>query len=155
MAMFIFKTEPSEFSFDDLVAAGTSVWDGVSNAQALGNLRRASSGDEVLVYETGTRKAIVGLARVVGSPFEDPDQPGVTASGEPKRPVVSLRAAGPVPRQVSLESIKADARFAEFALVRQPRLSVILVPEETAAQLRELCGLDEANPPAKSKRPRT
>src|SRR5690606_23573763 len=63
MAMFLFKTEPSEYSFDDLLEAGTAVWDGVRNAQALLHLRTARKGDEVLIYETGNRKAIVGLAQ--------------------------------------------------------------------------------------------
>jgi predicted RNA-binding protein with PUA-like domain len=144
MAMFIFKTEPSEFSFDDLVNAGTTVWDGVSNAQALANLRRAMPGDEVLIYETGARKAIVGLARIMNKPTEDPEHPGLTAEGAPKVPVIKIKAVQRVPRMVTLEEIKADHRFAELALVRQPRLSIVLASDEYAAKLRELCGLSPA-----------
>jgi predicted RNA-binding protein with PUA-like domain len=143
MAMFILKTEPSEFSFDDLLVAGSTVWDGVSNAQALANLRRASPGDEVLIYETGSRKAIVGVARVESRPCEDPARPGLTADGLPKAPMVEIRAIGRLPREVTLQEIKADGRFADLPLVRQPRLSIALVPESAHAPLRSLCGLSK------------
>ena len=72
MATFLLKTEPSEFSFDDLVRSRKAVWDGITNNAALAALRRAGTGDEALIYHTGDIKAIVGLARVTRGAYEDP-----------------------------------------------------------------------------------
>ena len=91
MATFLFKTEPSEFSFADLQAKPDGVWDGVSNASALIHLRTIRKGDDVLIYHTGDEKAIVGLARATSDAFEDPKQPGQNDRGEPKFAVGKLR----------------------------------------------------------------
>ncbi len=141
MQTFIFKTEPSAYSFADLVRDGKSTWDGVTNNAALAHLRTAASGDQVLVYHTGDEKAIVGLAKIVRKPYEDPEHPGANARGEPKFPVVDLTPIKAARTPVTLSAIKADRRFAKFLLVTQSRLSIMPVPPELDAVLRALAGL--------------
>src|SRR5882724_11377833 len=119
MATFLVKTEPSTYSFADLVKEKRTVWSGVSSAPALAHLRTIRKGDEVLVYHTGDEKAVVGLAQAVSDPYEDPAHPAVTAKGEPKFAVVDLKAVRAAKSEVTLAQIKADARFKEFALVKQ------------------------------------
>ena len=116
---WILKTEPSTYSFDNLVKAGTDVWDGVANPVALRNLRSMTPGDQVMVYHTGDEKAIVGLATVASEPRPDPKNP--------KLVVVDLKAGSPIARPVTLAAVKADPAFADLALVRQGRLSVVPV----------------------------
>lgn len=141
MSTFILKTEPSEYSFDDLVRDKKATWDGITNAVALGNLRTAKPGDEVLIYHTGDEKSIVGLGKVLSAPREDPKNPGTTAKGEPKFAVVDIAPLRPVKTPVTLATIKADKRFAKLPLVTQGRLSVVPVPPELDQALRKLAGL--------------
>jgi predicted RNA-binding protein with PUA-like domain len=129
MASLLFKTEPSEFAFDDLLRSGTSVWDGVTNPQACAVLRRARKGDRVYIYHTGNEKAIVGTATIAGAPRPDPKRPELTARGDVKFPVVDVKAGKRLATRVPLAKIKADARFKGFALVTNSRLSVMDVPE--------------------------
>lgn len=114
MACWLFKTEPSDYSFDRLLREGGTVWDGVKNALALRYLRRVRRGDEIPVYHTGDERAVVGVARAAAD-----------AEGDTVR-IVPVRRAGPVP----LSAIKADSRFKDFPLVRMGRLSVMPVPAD-------------------------
>ena len=132
MAHWILKTEPSTYSFHDLVKAKRAVWDGVSNPVALRNMREMAVGDEVIIYHTGDEKACVGFARVVKAAYPDPKQK------DPKLVVVDLEAGKPLARPVTLAEIKADPVFGDLALVRQGRLSVVPVP---LPQWRHLVGL--------------
>jgi predicted RNA-binding protein with PUA-like domain len=141
MATFLLKTEPGTFSFDDLARAGKTAWDGVSNAAALAFLRTMRPGDEAFIYHTGDEKAVVGLARVAGSPREDPARPGRTAAGDPKFAVVDLEAVRSAETPLTLGAVRGDARFAGFPLVTQPRLSVMPVPRGLDATIRKLTGL--------------
>jgi predicted RNA-binding protein with PUA-like domain len=124
MAYWLVKTEPSTYSFARLTEERDAVWDGVSNPVALRNLRAMAAGDSVLVYHTGDEKRIVGIARVTKAAYPDPKQK------DPKLVVVNLAAVGPVKRPVTLAEVKADRRFADWELVRQPRLSVMPVSAE-------------------------
>jgi predicted RNA-binding protein with PUA-like domain len=117
--MWLLKTEPSAYAYDDLEREGSAVWDGVSNPVALRNLRSMQVGDRVLIYHTGDEKAAVGLARVTRAAYPDPKQKN------PKVVVVDLEAEGRLKRSVSLAEMKALAVFAESPLVRQGRLSVV------------------------------
>lgn len=128
MAVWLLKTEPSEFSWSDLLARGTSVWDGVSNPAARINLRSMNAGDRVWVYHTGNEKAIVGSAVVTKAAYEDPERPGQNDRGEPLYPVVEVRAEKPAKQPLSLSAMKADARFKDIDLLRLSRLSVVPVP---------------------------
>ena len=122
MAYWILKTEPSTYSFAELQKAGRAVWDGVANPVALRHLREMSVGDDVLIYHTGDEKAVIGHAKVVTAAYPDPKQ------DDPRLVVVDLEAGKALKSSVTLKAIKADPAFAELALVRQGRLSVVPVP---------------------------
>jgi predicted RNA-binding protein with PUA-like domain len=107
---WLVKTEPSTYSFDDLKREGVATWDGVKNPVALKHLRAMQAGDELLVYHTGTEKSVIGTASVV-------------AAGDPPK----LKAKARLPRPVTLAQIKQDKAFADMALVRIGRLSVMPV----------------------------
>ncbi len=124
---WILKTEPSTYSFEDLVAEQVATWDGVANPVAVKHLRSMAPGDQVMIYHTGKEKAIVGLATVAGPPRPDPRDPRLV--------VVDLEAGRPVGKPVSLAAIKADSAFKDLALVRQGRLSVVPVPESLWTRL--------------------
>ncbi|HEX6970838.1 MAG TPA: EVE domain-containing protein [Limnochordia bacterium] len=121
MAYWLLKTEPDEYSYDDLVQEETDVWDGVRNPTALRHLRQMRPGDEVFVYHSGKERAIVGIGRVVSEPYPDP------AQGDPKLTVVDVRAVRRLPQPVTLAMIKGRPEFADWELVRLPRLSVMPV----------------------------
>jgi predicted RNA-binding protein with PUA-like domain len=113
MARWLFKTEPSEYSYERLAKERKTTWDGVKNALALKHLRAVKKGDEVAIYHTGAVKAVVGVAKAAAD-----------AKGDAVA-LVPVRACGPV----TLAAIKADPRFQDFALVRMGRLSVLPVPD--------------------------
>lgn len=119
---WIVKTDADTYSFGDFEREGRAVWDGVANALALRHIRAMTSGDQVLIYHSGDDKAVVGLAKVVSEPYPDPKNPTLT--------VVDLEAGKRLKAPVSLAVIKANAAFADLGLVRQPRLSVMPVPQD-------------------------
>ncbi len=118
---WLLKTEPSTYSFADLQRDRRTVWDGVTNAQALNNLARIKKGDRVLIYHTGAEKAVVGTARVVRGAHVDPQV------GDPKRLVIDIGVGSALARPVTLAQIKAQPMFAGWDLLRLPRLSVMPV----------------------------
>lgn len=141
MATLLLKSEPSEYSFADLRREKHCAWTGVSNPGARITLRAARAGDEALIYHTGEERAIVGLARVSKGAYEDPARPGHTPDGLPLWPVIDLTPLREAKTPLALGAIKADARFRDFALVRQGRLSAMAVPPELDGVLRSLLGL--------------
>jgi predicted RNA-binding protein with PUA-like domain len=132
MARWLFKQEPSCYSFADLERDGSTVWDGVTNALARKNLREAKPGDEVLFYHTGKEKAIVGEMKVVSEPTADPK------SDDSKSVVVKVKLVRRFDRPVELAEIKADKLLSKWDLVRLPRLSVVPVTEEQWRRVEEL-----------------
>lgn len=122
MNYWLLKSDPDEYGFGDLLRDKKTAWDGVRNPQALGYIAKMAKGDQVLIYHSGKEKCIVGLAEVVRGPYPDP---GAT---DPKPLVVDLRARKKAAQTVTLARIKQNKRFADFPLVRQPRLSVMPVP---------------------------
>jgi len=117
MPLWLFKQEPSCYSFADLERDGSTLWDGVANPQALKNLRACQPGDRAFFYHTGDEKAIVGVMEITGEPI--PDAEGGKGVAVPVKAVRQLA----VP--VTLAQIKADERFADWELVKQSRLSVM------------------------------
>lgn len=117
--MWLLKTEPSEFSYDDLERAGGAVWDGVSNPVALKNLRAMKAGERAIVYHTGGEKAAVGLARLVREAYPDPKRRNA------KLVVVEIAPLGRLARPITLAEIRAMPVFGDSPLVRQARLSVV------------------------------
>lgn len=138
MTTYLLKTEPSVFSYADLVRDKKATWDGVANPAALIFLRNMRKGDEAFIYHTGDERAIVGLAAVVSDPYEDPKSPGLTKDGLPRAAVVDLKPRRAAASPVTLDVMKSDARFKGFELLRLPRLSVMPVPGEIDRLVREL-----------------
>jgi len=129
---WLFKTEPSAYSYADLVAAGRATWDGVKNPLALKHMASVKPGDPVFIYHTGDEKAVVGVAVAVGRPYADPKKK------DPKLLVVDLEPQRALPAPVTLAAIKGSKSFAGFDLVRLPRLSVMPVAEEHAREIERL-----------------
>lgn len=134
MAHWLLKTEPHKYSWDDLVGDGRTVWDGVRNHQAAINLRAMAVGDEVLIYHSNEGKQAVGIARIARGHFIDPsDEAG-------KFPAVEVEPVRPLARPVTLAALKADPAFADLALIRQSRLSVVPVGDAHWDAILELGG---------------
>jgi predicted RNA-binding protein with PUA-like domain len=129
---WLFKTEPSAYSFADLVNAGRTTWDGVKNPLALKHLASVKPGDRVFIYHTGGEKAVVGIATAVSRPYADPKKK------DPRLLVVDLEPLRSLPAPVTLAAIKASKSFAGFDLVRLPRLSVMPVAEKHAQEIESL-----------------
>jgi len=135
MSVWLLKTEPNEFSFDDLVARGTEPWDGVRNPAALRNMAAAREGDTCVIYHTGDERQAVGLAHVVRTAYPDPN------ASDPKIIVIDVEVNQRLPNPVTLSQIKADPRFAESPLVRMGRLSVVALTDEQYGAILELAKL--------------
>jgi predicted RNA-binding protein with PUA-like domain len=135
MNYWLLKSDPEDYSFDDLMKDGFAVWDGVANNLALQHLRKIKKGDVILIYHTGDEKALVGLAVAASNPYPDPN-----ADNE-KLAVVDLKPKKRAKRKVTLGEIKALPEFTEFPLVRLSRLSVMPVSEAEYRRLVELSGL--------------
>ena len=135
MAYFLFKTEPSSYSFADLKRERRAVWDGISNPLALRNLATLRKGDSVVIYHTGDEKQAVGLAIATSDPYPDPKLK------DPKRLVVEIEAKQPLPRAVTLTQVKADPVLKNNDLARLPRLSVIPFTESQIQRLLKLAGV--------------
>ena len=134
MSYWILKTDSDVYPFEQLERERTATWDGVSNAVALRHIRSMRPGDPLMIYHSGATKEIVGLAHVTSEPYPDPQQK------DSKLAVVDVAVDRRLPRPVSLATIKGDPAFAALALVRQPRLSVIPVPETEWKRLLTLAG---------------
>jgi predicted RNA-binding protein with PUA-like domain len=131
---WLFKTEPSAYSFQQLVQDKRTVWDGVKNNLALKNLKGIKKGDPILIYHTGDEKAAVGTARALSDAYPDP------AKNDPKLLVVQIEAGKALPRAVTLAEIKANAKLKSFDLVRLPRLSIMPVSDEQWKIIEETAG---------------
>jgi predicted RNA-binding protein with PUA-like domain len=120
---WLFKEEPSNYSYDAFAKDKKTVWSGVRNPVAQRNLRSVKKGDAVFYYHTGDEKSVVGIATAARDAYPDPDD----ASG--KAYVVDIIPVKKLPRPVTLKEIKADPFFKDFALVRISRLSVMPVTD--------------------------
>lgn len=141
MAVWLLKSEPDVYSYGDLVRDKREPWDGVANPTAQMNMRAMKRGDGAWIYHSQTDKAIVGLAKIAKGPYQDPDHPGFTAKGDPKRVLVDVAPVKKLAEPIELKRLREDGRFEMFPLIRQPRLSVMPVPEEIDAIFRDWAGL--------------
>lgn len=128
-AKWLLKSDPDHYSFADLERDGKTVWDGISNNLALKHLRNVRRGDQVMVYHTGSERAVVGLAEAVSDPYPDPQHK------DPKLAVIDLKAKGKLSRPVTLDEIKKSSALRNFDLVRLPRLSVMPVSDSQWAAI--------------------
>ena len=134
MAAWLLKTEPSDYSLDDLEREGATTWSGVSNAAALKNIRSMKPGERCFIYHTGNEKQIVGIASVASAPYPDPD------SSDEKLVVVDISFDKRLKKPVTLAQIKDDPMFADWLLVRQGRLSVVPTSPEIWKRVNDLAG---------------
>ena len=120
---WLFKEEPTHYSFDELVADRKTVWSGVKNPLAQKHLHAVRKGDRIFYYHTGDERSVVGIAKALNDAYPDPgDQAG-------KASVVDVAPVSKLNRPVTLAAIKADASFKTFPLVRISRLSVMPVTD--------------------------
>ncbi|GAC1426366.1 MAG: EVE domain-containing protein [Acidobacteriaceae bacterium] len=117
---FLLKTEPTKYSYDDLLRDGETVWDGIANNQALLYLRGMKKGEQLVIYHSNIGKAAIGTAKVASVDASDPKNPKVLI-----KPVKRLKQEKP------LEALRAAGVFKDSILFRQFRLSVVpLTPEQ-------------------------
>jgi predicted RNA-binding protein with PUA-like domain len=139
MAYWLFKSEPSTWSWDDQVAKGAEgeEWDGVRNYQARNFMRAMKLGDKGFFYHSQSEKAIVGLIEICAEAHPD------SKANDPRWDCVDIRALEPVRHPVTLERIKADPALADMVLVKSSRLSVQPVTEP---EWRHICALAGVSP---------
>ncbi len=121
---YLLKTEPGTYSLDDLAREGETVWDGVSNPQAVKFLAGMQRGEMLVIYHTGDEKRTVGLAKVVA-----------VDAGDPKLPMVKVKFVKRTKTPRTLAEIKQESMFANSPLVRMGRLSVVPLSEKQYAWL--------------------
>ena len=121
---FLLKSEPSSYSFDDLVRDGETTWDGIKNPQALINLRGMKKGEKLVIYHSGEGKAAVGTATVVSVNAEDP-----------KNPLIRIKAGKAIKQPRTLADMREAPIFSGSILFRQFRLSVVPITDEQYAWL--------------------
>ncbi len=131
MAYWLMKSEPSSYSWDDLVRDQGTEWDGVRNNAARLHLKAMKKGDEAFFYASMADKAVVGIMKVTREGQPDPRDPDwVSVRVEP------VKAIGPV----TLKDIKAEPALAKMELIRQSRLSVAPVREEEWRKVLGMAG---------------
>ncbi len=131
MNYFLAKTDPDTYSLADFKKEGETLWDGVHNNAAMLFIQKMKPGDMVYIYESLSTKAIVGLAQVSGEPFLN--------TADPRRSwAVRMKFVKDYAKPLTLADIKGNPYFADFALVRQSRLSVMPVEATYAATLESL-----------------
>lgn len=116
---WLVKSEPTTYSWSDLVRDGGTRWDGVRNALARNHLAAMKKGDLALVYHSGDDKAVIGIAKITRAAYPDP------SADDERWLAVDLAPVKPLPAPVSLAQIKADPKLAGIPLVRLSRLSVM------------------------------
>lgn len=129
---WLFKTEPSAYSFQQLEKDKRTVWDGVKNNLALKHLSGIKKGDAILIYHTGDEKAAVGIAESLSASYADPEKKN------PKLLVVDMKPVKPLDRPVTLSEMRANPKLAKFDLLRLPRLSIMPVSEEHWKAIEEM-----------------
>jgi predicted RNA-binding protein with PUA-like domain len=135
MRHWLLKSEPFKYAWNDLVRDGRTHWDGVRNHQAVANLKAMRKGDQVFFYHSNEGLEIVGIAEIVKEFYPDP-------SDETARfGMVDIRPLRPVRQPVTLQQIKAEPRLADFALVRQSRLSVVPVMDNQWKLICRMAGV--------------
>src|SRR5580765_448082 len=128
MTYFLAKSEPGVYSIDNLERDGKTLWDGVTNAQAVRAIRAMQPGDRVFFYHSGGVSAIVGIANVLTAGRDDPKNP--------KSAVTHLQFGAHLDPPTPLAEIKQSGKFDDWALVRQSRLSTMEAPAKFVEWMR-------------------
>ncbi len=137
MRYWLFKSEPSTWSWDDQVAKGDAgeEWDGVRNYQARNFMREMAIGDLGFFYHSQSEKAVVGTVEVIAKAHPE------SKTDDPRWECVDIKAVQPVKTPVTLEQIKADERLSQMVLVNNSRLSVQPVTETEWRIICDLAGI--------------
>lgn len=133
MNYFLAKTDPDTYSVGDFAREGETLWDGVHNNAALLFIQQMKPGDFVYIYESLTTKAITGLATVTGEPF-------LNAADARRSWAVKMKFVKKYAKPMTLAKVKETPALADFALVKQSRLSVMPVPTDISKWLNERLG---------------
>ena len=136
MAHWLMKTEPGDYSWEQLVEDRGATWDGVHNHQAARNMRAMKEGERAFFYRSMENPGVVGIMEIVRAAYQDPGDPRASFV------LVDVAPVMPVRHEVSLKQIKAEPRLAHLALVRQSRLSVSPVDDEAWRLICEMAGVD-------------
>ena len=136
MAHWLLKTEPDDYSWERLVADGAAGWDGVRNHQAARNMRAMKRGERAFFYRSVQDPAVVGVMEIVREAYPAPDDPSGRFVQVDVAPVM------PVAREVPLAAIRAEPRLKDLALVRQSRLSVTPVDDESWRLICAMAGIE-------------
>ncbi len=134
MQYWLVKSEPSAFSWEMLVKAGKTTWDGVRSYAARNNLKAMKKGDEVLFYHSNEGLCVVGIASVAKEFFQDP------TTTDPNWVAVDIKPVKALKRPVTLTEMKAEKKLANMALLRIGRLSVSPVSPEEWKVILEMSG---------------
>ncbi len=134
-AFWLLKSEPDSFSWAQQVTAGIEPWTGIRNHQAQANLRAMRVGDQALFYHSNEGKECVGIVEVARTAYPDP------TDGTGKWMCVDVRTVGPLPHPVTLAGMRAEPSLADFALLRQSRLSVVPVTPDQWGTIARMAGL--------------
>ncbi len=129
MAHFLAKTDPDTYSIDDFAREQQTVWDGVTNPQAVKAILEMRPGDRVFIYHSGAAAGVMGMAEVVSAGRPDPRNP--------KSAVAGFKFSGRLDSPTTLAEIKASGKFEDWALVRQGRLSTMRAPDEFVIWMRQ------------------
>lgn len=135
MAYWLLKSEPSSYSWDQLMADGRTRWDGVRNAQALNNLRAMKVGDRGFFYHSNEGKEIVGIVEVIKPFYPDP------ADTSGKLGIVDIKPVVPVVTPVGLPAMRTNPALSNLSLLKQSRLSVCPVTESEWSVLCRMAGM--------------
>ena len=137
MTYWLFKSEPSTWSWQDQVAKGDAgeEWDGVRNYQARNFMRQMAVGDRGFFYHSQKEKAVVGIVEVISEAHPD------SSTDDPRWECVDIKAVQAAKTPVTLEQIKQEPALSEMALVKSARLSVQPVTEAEWRLVCEMAGL--------------
>ncbi|MHB8382675.1 MAG: EVE domain-containing protein [Candidatus Binataceae bacterium] len=126
---YLAKTDPETYSIDDLQRERQTVWDGVTNPQAVAVIRTMRPRDRVFIYHSGGISSVVGIAIVKSMPRDDPKNPHSAT--------VELQFAARIDPPVTLAELRQSGKFNDWALIRQGRLSTMAAPPSFAAWMRD------------------
>ncbi len=132
MNYWLVKSEPTEYSYDDLVKDGSTYWDGVRNYTARNNMKSMKIDDKVLFYHSVNEKSVVGISKVIKEYYQDP------TTDDERWVVVDLAPEIKLTNPVTLSEIKADPGLVDIALVRQSRLSVMHLDKTAFTRIVEM-----------------
>ena len=133
MGVWLVKSEPSVYAYEQLVADRRTSWDGVRNYEARNNLRAMKKGDLCLFYHSNEGKEIVGVAKVARTAYQDPKTDDDWSA-------VDLAPSKKLMRPVTLAEIKAHPRLSKMQLVKRSRISVVPVSEDELREVLAVAG---------------